>query len=307
MWDTPKAPLARSIRPETPIAGCQVQNPYSNLCVPTQITKIGADYFLVDCYHDRILTTTSLSTPLNEWMVLSDEINKGHTIAGNGTVYLADDTENHRVLIYEKTEDGFALTQYFENIGVRPHYVAYHEDTERFYVLSSNSGEVYVFYQEKDSTDVCLEKIMTIPGMADTYIRSFTLDGNNIYFAASNGTILLAKLKDFSIIRQWNIPPEIAGLVQVQKIRDYYYLTVSTDISGDGSKATILRTDDLSGLIDYEYELIYDRFASDGTPYYISFFDGHYYMTQHCNFPGHGVWQFDITDNELVDITALYP
>ena len=83
-------------------------NPYTSLSVPTQITKIGTDYFLVDCYHDLILTATSLDTPLNQWLVMSDQINRGHTIAGNGTVYLADDTENHRILVFIKEGNSYA-------------------------------------------------------------------------------------------------------------------------------------------------------------------------------------------------------
>ena len=39
--------------------------------------------------------------------------------------------------------------------------------------------------------------------------------------------------------------------------------------------------------------------------YYISSFDGHYYLTEH-RIPGHSVWQFDVIDNALTDIRALF-
>ena len=124
-----------------------VKNVQPSLSVPTQITKIGDDYFLVDCYHNQILTSKTPDALLTDWYVMTDQINRGHTIAGDGTVYLADDTENNRVLIFEKQDGQFYLTQLFNEIGTRPHYVVYDETEKRFYVLSSMTGQLYVFYR----------------------------------------------------------------------------------------------------------------------------------------------------------------
>ena len=41
-----------------------VKNVQPSLSVPTQITKIGDDYFLVDCYHNQILTSKTPDAPL---------------------------------------------------------------------------------------------------------------------------------------------------------------------------------------------------------------------------------------------------
>lgn len=290
-----------------PAEFCLPQNPFNTLSVPTQITKIEEDYFLVDCYHNQILVSSSLDKPLEEWHVMTDLINRGHTIAGNGTVYLADDTENNRVLVFRKTDNGFSLTQTFDNIGNRPHYVEYDPDTALFYVLSSMSGELYIFGQENASAPVSLIKTMVISDMQDVYIRSFTLDGDEIYFAASNGTILRAALSDLEILERWTLPDELAGLVQVVKVQDYFYLTVSTDKSGNAECAAIIRTKDLSYLQEYGYDDLYAEFAGEGTPYYISAFDGHYYLTQHYKVPGHGVWQFDLEEDALTNIQILFP
>ena len=255
----------------------------------------------------RGLLFGGLDKPLEEWYVLTDQINRGHTIAGNGNVYLADDTENNRVLVFVKDGADFLQTQVFENIGNRPHYVAYDTETERFYILSSMSGELYVFCQEDALSEVRLEQVLQIPDMQDVYIRSFTIDGAEIYFAASNGTILRTSLEDLTLLETWTLPDELAGLVQVVKLGDYFYLTISTDKTGNAEYATIIRTKDLSYLQDYGYLDLYETFAGAGTPYYISAFDGHYYLTQHCNVPGHGVWQFDVEGNELTNVTILYP
>ena len=90
-------------------------NPYFDLSVPTYITKLQDTYFLVDCYHDEIIYSDSLTRPLNEWEIMTDEINRGHTVAGDGEVWLADDTENNRILIFEQENGRFIHTQTFSD------------------------------------------------------------------------------------------------------------------------------------------------------------------------------------------------
>lgn len=299
-------PLA-STAPAVVLEGGILQNPYSSLSVPTQINKIGEDYFLVDCYHNQILTSTSLDTPLEEWYVMTDQINYGHTIAGDGTVYLADDTENHRILIFEKINQRFYLTQIFENIGIRPHYIVYSETDKRFYALSSMTGELYVFYRRDESSDVFLEKILFVPELNNVYVRSFTIDDNDIYFAACNGTILRTCKRDLTVLERWSVPAEYAGMVQISKIHNYFYITVSTDIAGNADYATIFRVKDLAQLADTPPENLYSHFTRGGTPYYISYFDDSYFLTQHCMIPGTGVWRFQVSDEGLDDIQVLYP
>lgn len=292
---------------ETPLPCGTQYNVQPALSVPTQITKIGEDYFLVDCYHDQILTSTDAAKPLTQWLVLTDQISRGHTIAGDGTVYLADDTENNRILIFEKREGAFYLTQTFEDTGIRPHYVVYDEDACRFYALSSMTGELYVFFRpHRDSASVALEKVLSIPELDGIYVRSFTIDGDDIYFVSGNCSILRASKKDLSVLEAWPVPEQIAGMIQLTKIQNYYYITVSTDLYGSQDFATILRVKELSDLADGSWEDIYSSFIGGGTPYYISSFDGHYYLTEH-RIPGHGVWQFDVDDDQLVNIRTLFP
>lgn len=291
---------------DEPLEGGVIKNTQASLSVPTQITKIGEDYFIVDCYHNQILTSPDLNADLTDWLVLTDQIDKGHTIAGDGTVYLADDTENNRILIFEKRNGRFYLTQSFDDIGIRPHYVAYDEDSNRFYALSSMTGELYVFARESDSSVVGLEKIMSIPQLNNYYVRSFTIDGDSIYFVSGNATIIRASRENLEVLESWAVPEEIAGMIQLTKIQDYFYITVSTDLYGSQDYATLLRVKDLADLASGSWEDIYASFIGGGTPYYFSSFDGHYYLTEH-RIPGHGVWQFDVLNNELINIKTLFP
>jgi len=301
----PVSALSLSVISAEQTVGGTEPNPYSFLSVPTQMTRICDDYFLVDCYHDQVITSTDPNAPLTDWKVVTSQINKGHTIAGDGTVYLVDDTENHRILIFEKKDGLFYQTQEFNDIGVRPHYVTYDENTKRFYALSSMTGELFVFYREPDQTRVALEKILSIPELNGYYVRSFTIDNDSVYFISGNSSIIKARLSDLSVEETWPVPDQIAGMIQLTKIQDYFYITVSTDLYGDQSFATILRVSDLSKLAEGEWEDIYETFVGGGTPYYITAFDGHFYLTEH-RVPGHSVWEFDVIDNQVSNVRAVY-
>lgn len=137
------------------------------------------------------------------------------------------------------------------------------------------------------------------------YVRSFTIMDDEVYFVSGNSTIIRAKLSDFTILEEYPIPAELAGMIQLTKIDNMYYLTISTDITGNQDFATIIRAKDLKDLISGDYEDIYDSFVGGGTPYYISEINGTYYMTEH-RIPGHSLWSFRVEKDELKDITAIY-
>ena len=282
-----------------------VMNPHADLSIPTYITKLDGLYFLVDCYHNQIIYHDNLTDPLTDWNVMTDEINRGHTIASDGFVYLADDTENNCVLVFEKQEDIFVHTQTFADIGNRPHYIIYDAPTDTFYAWSSMSGEMYLFRHDPDESCMYLSEIRSMEQLDNVYVRSFTIMGDEIYFVSGNSSILRADLDTFELLETYPVPDSMAGMIQLTKIQDYYYITISTDITGDQDYATIVRTRDLSGLMEGNYEDIYETFIGGGTPYYITAFDDAFYLTEH-RLPGHSVWRFRVQDNELTDVETIY-
>ena len=88
----------------------QLYNNLNELTVPTYITNINGTWFVVDCYHNRVLYNKKINEPICNWWVLTMDVNKPHTIAGDGEVYLIDDTDNNRVLVFKETENGFVNT-----------------------------------------------------------------------------------------------------------------------------------------------------------------------------------------------------
>ena len=304
-------PVTEYIRPSelVPAADTEgsaaVPNPYTDLSVPTYLTRIEDTYFLVDCYHDQVIYHDTLSDPLSEWKVMTNEIDRVHTLASDGNVYLLDDTEQNRILIYEKKEDIFVHTQTFHEIGSRPHYIVYDAPTDTFYAWSSMSGEMYLFRHNEDDTRMYLTEVRRIEALDQVYVRSFTIIDSDIYFVSGNASIIRADLNSFEILETYPVPDSMAGMIQITKIQDYFYITVSTDITGNQDYATILRTRDLSLLADGGYEDIYQYFIGGGTPYYITELNNIYYLTEH-RLPGHSLWRFEVEDNEIINVEAIY-
>ena len=289
-------------------------NSYSTLSVPTDLQQFGSLWFLVDCYHNQVIYSDSLETPLYEWKVMADGLTYPHTISSDGTVYLITDTDTSRVLIYQEADGVFVHTQTFEDIGVRPHYSVYREEDDTFYVWSSESGEMYLFRRDDEDSRMYLTEIRTVESLVNNYIRAFTIEGDSIYFVSgltTDGTaetpsILRCRLDDFTVEAEYTVPDEIAGMACLRLIEGSWYITVSTDLSGSQDAATILRTDDLNSLKDGEWEDLYERyFAGGGTPYAITNVGDDWYLTEHRLYD-HALWRFRVEDGEIAGVEAIY-
>ena len=101
------------------------------------------------------------------------------------------------------------------------------------------------------------------------------------------------------------MPAELAGMIQLTPIEDYYYITISTDSTGNQDYATMLRVKDLSDLSTGEYEDVYSNFIGGGTPYYITQIDGIWYLTEH-RLPGHSIWSFQVENNNITNVISIY-
>ncbi|MBQ9613939.1 MAG: hypothetical protein IJV14_15345 [Lachnospiraceae bacterium] len=294
-------------------------NQYPSLSVPTCIRKIGNDYFIADCYNNQIIYSRDLHAPLYEWKILTSDAVQPHTVASDGELILVDDTEQNRVLVFRKadhdqdgeTTGGYVCTQIFSQIGTRPHFTVYDENSRSFYVLSSMTGDLYVFKRDKDL--IYLDRKMMIDRLKNTYVRSFTIEGDRIWFpsgislAGEEPVVLCCRLEDLRILEEYPVCEQYAGMIQIQPVGQEYYITVSTDLFGSQDKATMIRTKDLSELAEGTCEDIYaDYFAGGGTPYYMGSIDDRWYLTEH-RLPDHSLWQFRIAEGQITDVQSLLP
>jgi hypothetical protein len=294
----------------------EMKNPYDTLNVATYITKIDGTYFIADCYHDQIIYNDNLEDDIGKWKVLTNEVHYAHTIASDGISIVIDDTENNRLLVFQKIAGEYVHTQTFEDIGMKPHYVQYDEKTGLFYAWSSITGEMYMLKRSQNATGdgvypLYIDKVYKIDELYGVYVRSFTIMEDGIYFVSghNNEKILKAVVDNdndcFEIVGEYKVSPSIAGMVQISRIGEYYYITVSTDNEENQDYATIIRTDSLEKLEVGDYEDIYQSFGiSGGTPYYITKIEGRYYMTHHRT--EENIIAFDIIDNNIENIQVLY-
>lgn len=285
-------------------------NPFPTLSVPTYITKVKDNYFIVDCYNNQVIYHHNLTDPLYEWHIMTNDISMGHTLASDGTVYLIDDTENNRILVMEEdiNDNGipvFVPTQEFTDIGNRPHYIVYDEYTDTFYAWSSQSGEMFLFRHPEDDSRMYLTQVLSIPSLKGIYVRSFTIVEDRIYFVSGNSSIIEADLYSFEIKKEYPVPDQLAGMIQLTPIGDYYYITISTDITGNQDYATMIRTKNLDNLAKGDYEDVYSNFIGGGTPYYITQIDDYWYLTEH-RIPGHSIWRFQVIDNNITNVVSIY-
>ena len=131
--------------------------------------------------------------------------------------------------------------------------------------------------------------------------------GDELLFVSghNNQKIIRADLETLTVKDSYPVPAQIAGMVQLTKIQDYYYITISTDNKENQDYATIIRTKSLEDLSTGGYEDVYQQFGvSGGTPYYITCIDGRYYMAHHRT--AQNIIAFDVTDNVISNVEVIY-
>ncbi|MBR5969813.1 MAG: hypothetical protein IK016_05625 [Lachnospiraceae bacterium] len=245
-----------------------------------------------------------------------------HTIATDGTVLLIDDTDNNRVLVYEREDADFFLTQLFEDIGDHPHDIVYDAVTETFYVWSSMNGEMYLFRRDAADNRMYLTDVKTVETLTETYVRSFAFDHekrrltfvSGVPSPGADGTgfapvVTICDAESFAVLEQIPMPEEIAGMAQIVPLSDAgegFLITVSTDRHGDQSVSDILYVKALEDLTEGKYTRLYrDAFPGDGTPYRFRRPDGQWLLCDHRPADG-SIWRFAVTEDRITEVTLVY-
>lgn len=278
------------------------------LYVPTFVTKIEDTYFIMDCWQHRLLYSESLSTPIAEWQTMTEEITGGHTVAFNGSLYVTEDTEGGRILVFRRDGDGFEKIQVIEGITGRPHYTIYDNTWDRFLTISAEGGCIYVFREQDDQLE--LESSCQFEELTGAYIRSMNVIDEYLYLTCGPGYITKVEYLDgqLQIVDRYDVTPELYNMNYITKINDFYYCTVN--ITGEDAHSDIVRTKDLESLAEGQYESIYQDMGFAGTPYFISNFDGKYYITEVGENGNNGIRSFEVTaDDQIqnVEILFFYP
>ena len=198
---------------------------------------------------------------------------------------------------------------------------AYGDDSPSVFEILLQSIRASIFHEQRL---VDIQKIRSrllllalfVEQLANRYVRSFTISGDRIYFVSGlptdgsvikTASILCCDLSTFQLLAEYPVPDSLAGMASLMPIQDYFYITVSTDLSGSQDAATIIRTHSLTDLSAGKYTDLYQKyFVGGGTPYYLGCIDGTFYLTEH-RLQDHAIWQFHISDqNTLSDVLSLY-
>lgn len=282
------------------------------LYVPTMINKVGDTYFIVDCWHHRVLYSEQLEKNIENWNVLTDDSYVGgHTICSDGELIVLDNTDGSSILVYKNTETLFSekkyqLIQTIDNITGRPHYVTYDSENECFYVIASIEGTIHVLKNNGGYLE--LLRSDNLNEISNSYVRSISIIDGCLYTVSGPNYIYKYRISQdgFELEESYSVPGELSGMNQITKIEDYYYITVNTGVTGSVDETTIIRTKNLASLYNKEYENLYDTFGFIGQPYFITYVDDEYYITEISENHGNGIKKFSVQNNEIVNIESIY-
>lgn len=292
-------PLVEAISGE-----CKYNAWWARLYTPTMIQKIGVDYFIVDCWHHRILHSQELEKPISFWRTLTCDIRGGHTISGDGDIYICDDTDYNAIRVFKKHENEFYQTQILGQIGRRPHFSFYDANAKRFYVISSLDGDFWILVN--DSGEAKIERRVIIKEVADAYVRSFNFIDGFLYLISGNGFVYKIALdgESYRVVESFPVPNEIRGMNFIMKIGCWFYISSYNDNNWQISPK-FFRVKNLADLASPDlWQDLYELFDFKGTPYYITHFDGRYFITEIDQ--ASGVKSFCEKDGDIYDIRTHF-
>jgi hypothetical protein len=164
-----------------------VENAHSyldRLYTATNLVKIDDYYFIIDCWHHRIIYSKQLDAKIENWHILDDNIAGPHSIVSDGQIYVAEDTGRHNLLVWARTGDSFYNTQILENIGLRPHRVLYNNKNRHFYAVGSWDQSLFIL--ENVNNSLVVANIIDLKHIKGKYCRSITIRGEFLYVIAGD-------------------------------------------------------------------------------------------------------------------------
>ncbi|MBE7009466.1 MAG: class I SAM-dependent methyltransferase [Ruminococcaceae bacterium] len=272
----------------------KIDGQLDRLCAPTKITKINETYFIVDCWHHRILCSDLLSNNLKDWQTLPGKVLGGHTIAGNENILLADSTDTDQLLCFRKNSNGDGIRyELRETIDIRPflpdgihgkdgirlarpHSILYDAQRDCFLVAVGSAG-CLLLLRARDQC-VVVEQTLTDECFQDAYLK-FVKKVDEDYWLEANGKLIRFQIYGgkLKVLSAYSLPPYIHGgmVNDFAKIGNRYYLTTYEQygvyelVFPNAAQGTALSAISVGR-----------QLKTKGIPYLFSEFDGSFWLTE---------------------------
>lgn len=267
------------------------------LYTPTLFTRLGDTWFLVVCWQHRILFNRELDPDLSSWKTLDDTLAGPHSIATDGHLFVVDDTGRHSLKVYTRKADEFTLVQTISDLGRRTHRVQYDPEMKAFYVISSNSQDLYKFVRDGDR--LTLDKHLPLDFLKGAYTRSFTIQDGHMYFTSGPKAIIKVRHRDdsFEPVAEYLVPGFLTGMNDLIRASDgWWYVTATPQ--------AFVRTRDLADLAKGEFENLQDELGFQGTPYYLFEHENRLWVPQITQYSG--LLSFLLKDGQITDRQVLF-
>ncbi len=266
------------------------------LFTPTFLDKIGDTYFLVDCWHHRVLWSRKLDGDIARWQTLDDSLAGPHSIASDGEIFVVDDTGRDGLRVYRREGDAFQRIQEVHGLPERPHRVRYDPPTKAFYVIAANSQDIYKLVRREDGLKQVYKRHLGFLGSA--YTRSITIADGAIYIISDPGFIYKTEYRDdsFKVLAKYRVPEGMASMNDLFPTGDgWWYLTASY--------LKIARVRSLDDLNAGRFQDVHAQIGMHGTPYYLSKIDGRYYVPVIAQ--NNGILSFVHDGDRISDVQVL--
>ncbi len=267
---------------------------------PTYITKIGSRYFIIDCWHHRIIYSESLEKPIKYWNKLDENIPSPHSLAGNSKLYIADSAGSDSIRLFNNNLKNITPIYEVKNIGKRPHRILYENDIKLFFIICSLENKICII--DVKNQDKLKFSFVLIPELESSYTRSITIYNKQIYFTCSN-FIIIYNIKDneFSFVRKIQLHNNYNSK---HGINDLFFFD---NFNGKGILTLypnkMILFDNINELINSSAEDI--SFLLKGTPYYINQFDNRIWIPEIDNYSR--ICSYGITNDTInVDDQIVY-
>lgn len=257
-------------------ANAAIESYQNRLYTPTQIVKLYGTYFIVDCWHHRILCAKNVNLPIAQWDVMDANLAGPHSIASDGNHYVTEDTGRHAIKVYKKNSNNkFEIFQTIANIGIRPHRVRYDTNHHQFIIIGSVDQSIH--FVAVQNNKLKLQKSLIIHELRGQYSRSITIAGNFLYIVGSYN-ILCFELRQGML----------GKLIRNVKLHESYHGGVDIFFNSDRSGFfTAVEKKFISFRKLLDLELGTGRNLSrkfSGTPYYIEKFDQKIWIPEISNY-----------------------